>query len=87
MVFREINGYSENHTKPINTPCGSNAEIIIMRQVVDVFTGFLKDKSAISLIYSYFPVHLAYLLQFFKIKRRLMRQTCCPYEIPKSNPE
>jgi hypothetical protein len=29
MLFKEINTvYSENHTKPINTLCGENAELL-----------------------------------------------------------
>jgi hypothetical protein len=29
MLFKKINAfYSENHTKPINTLCGQNAELL-----------------------------------------------------------
>jgi hypothetical protein len=32
MLFREIIAvYSENHTKPIDTLCGNNAELLIVK--------------------------------------------------------
>jgi hypothetical protein len=32
MVFKEIVAlYSENHTKPMNTFCGQNAELLIVK--------------------------------------------------------
>jgi hypothetical protein len=30
--------YSDNHTKPINTLCGQNAEILFLKHVVRVVT-------------------------------------------------
>jgi hypothetical protein len=32
MLFKEIIGvYSENHNKPVSTPCGQNAELLIVK--------------------------------------------------------
>jgi hypothetical protein len=44
MLFREIIAvYSENHTRPINTLCGQNAELLIVKPGTSSYHWVLKD--------------------------------------------
>jgi hypothetical protein len=39
MLFKEIIAvYSENHTKPLNTLCGQNAELLVIIKVGGIYS-------------------------------------------------